>query len=408
MSMFPRRSGPAVRVPLLGRRAACHALGGLALGALGCKRRDGAGARPAPERAHRHTIERLDFGDATTLFSASADAMCVWDARHREAISRTPLESWTGSLVGRNAADVDFASKRFAWGERGRVHVKTLPGAASSSATAAFDGELVGLGPRGETVVLTRGPEVLVVRVADGATLFARGGLWPASVRARDRARFAFRDRSADKTTIVDAGSGAVVSAIDALGAHPIFSEDGKELLSVRNGALCVHDVATGEERLRIPQPMESSDGRGQQPKPDDVRPIALARGTIVGTHTPNELVTFDAHTGRRKAFFPAPTGIGVPGIAVTPDASIAIAISTDKLYRFDLDRSNLLSPHDITPPVPLAQRPAIGAALPLMRGAEHVAVAPDGRWVAFAGLQGLWVLDATSLRNEAVRLDPA
>jgi len=420
---------------LLGRRTAGRALGVIALGALGCKRRSDAdadadadvrvgalgasGASPpsrapdvsAPERAHRRPIERLVFADATTLISSSADAACVWDVARRRVLFRVPVAWPMGSMAGTNAADVDVPSKRLACGERGGVVIKTLDGRdVPVGGSTVLEGTLVGLGQRGESVITRLGATVVVRRLDDGRVLFSRADLGQASARSlsRDRRLAALQDQTKKRVTVVDVGTGDVVSTMDVLGNHPRFSEDDKAMVIEVAGALHVHDVSTGKERLRIPMPMESSDGRGQQPRPEDVTPLALARGMIVATHTPYELVTFDASTGQRKAFFPAPTLIHDPGtrIEATPDASTVVTVSSERLYRFDLDRSNLLSPHDITPPVPFAKRPLVGAAQSLTLGATTLAVAPDGRFVAFAGSQGLWIVDARSLRNEATLLD--
>ena len=417
----------------IGRRAACAGVVATLLQTVACRRsratndrndRDDGNGRSstgatATVKRHREGLLRLAFADAKTLISASADAACAWDAKAGRLLWHIPLDRPfnPGETRPGMIPDFDDDAKLVATLERAGVTIHRADGTVQpiGVSSALGNGRLIGLGPAGTSVVAALGNTVVVRRIADGATIFERDDLGGLRGRSRDRRFLALQDTrhtaSDKKLHIVDVTTGAVVSSADVSGAGgaTVFSEDGKDVVVGGDRVLLVVDIPTGKERLRIAMPMETSDGRGQQPRPEDFSPLAFAKGTIVALHTRAELVTFDAANGQKRAFFPAPNTLAVPTAGTSfdfsPDARFAVALASDFLYRFDFSRSNLLEPRDITPPLPIG---SFAGSRPLVRGATHVAIAPDGRSVAFGGSNGVFVLDAESLRNAAVRLDPS
>ena len=422
----------------IGRRAACAGAAATLLQTIACRRsratsdgdggsgsssssNGGSGTRTggntATVKRHREPLLHLAFTDAKTLTSASADAACAWDVKAGRLLWHVPLDRpfSPGETRPGMIPDFDDDARLVAALERAGVTIHRADGTVQpiGASSALGNGRLIGLGPGGTSLIAAVGDAVVVRRIADGATIFERADLGGVRGRSRDRRLLALqntKNTAQNKSlAIVDVTTGTVVSSADVSGGAVIFSDDGKDLVLGSDRALLVLDVATGKQRLRIPLPMESSDGRGQQPKPEDFIPLAFAKGTIVAMHTRAELVTFDASTGQRRAFFPAPNSFSVPtggtSFGITPDARFGVALATDFLYRFDFSRSNLLEPRDITPPLPIG---TLAGSLPVLRGATHVAIAPDGRSVAFGGSNGVFVLDAESLRNVAARLDPS
>jgi hypothetical protein len=287
------------------------------------------------------------------------------------------------------------------------VTLRTFDG-ASIPVAGTPDERLLSLGPAGEVVAVATRDAFAIRRVSDGAPLFeSRDASWRAI--SPDRRFFAAQLRAAPYTTTVrEVETGRLVATLDVPADGHRFSQDGEELVTSSNGAFDVFVVRTGKRRCSIPMVRESSDGRGQAVRAEHVGPLAASSGVLVATHTPNELMTIATNACARKTLFPAPTLIFDPGtrIAVTPDASIATVVTSEKLYRFELGESNLRNPHDVTPPVPLSRRQAFGEAKSLTLGPTALATTAEGRWVAFAGHFGLFALDATTLRNEAVHLD--
>jgi outer membrane protein assembly factor BamB len=408
----------------VGRRAACAGVAATLLQAVACRRSRGTrddngskGTSTATVKRHREPLLHLAFTDAHTLTSASADAACAWDVQAARLLWHVPLDRPfnPGETRPGMIPEFDDDAKLVAALERAGVTIHRADGTVQpiGASSALGNGRLVGLGPGGTSIIAALGDTVVVRRIADGATIFERSDLGGVRGRSRDRRLLALQDTKHTapdrKLHVVDVTTGSVLSSIDVIGGGVLFSDDGKDLVLGVDRSLVVFDVATGKKRLDIPLPMETSDGTGQQPKPEDFAPLAFAKGTIVAQHTRAELVTFDAATGQRRAFFPAPNTIGSPtggtSIDVTADARFAAALAADFLYRFDFSRSNLLEPRDITPPLPIG---TLAASLPILRGTTHVAIAPDGRWVAFGGSNGVFALDAESIRHVATRLDPS
>jgi hypothetical protein len=394
---------------VIGRRAACA---GIATLLLSCTRKDekpkAQPRDPKAPRAHRDDILRFAFVDATTLVSASADAACAWDVASGKQLWRVKLDEPYGPGVTRPGMIPDFdGTKRVVALERAGVAIHRADGGIEriGVSTALGNAVLIGFGP-GSVVVMVSGA-VVVRRIEDGATIFERSDLGVPHGQSRDRRLLAIQDVKKKKLTIVDVTSGAILGTADVWGERAIFSDDGKSFVVNEGADLRVFDVATGVERLRIPFARNTSDGRNLQAKPEDVKALAFGGGLVVSQHTPSEIATYDAVTGKVTLYpaHPKNKNDGV-GFDVTPDTKYAVGMSQDELFWFDLRRSNLFSPRDITPPVPIAERPLVGEPVPLMRLATHLAIAPDGRFVAFGGRDGIFAVDARSMLSDAVRLD--